>query len=84
MFWFFRRIEAVVLTMLESWPDLADVLPPLERLAARGNPYLDALLDAIREEMSAARGGPAARHERLRQLGYAGWSQLLAHRPAGS
>jgi tetratricopeptide (TPR) repeat protein len=82
VFWFFLRMEAVALTMLESWQELAAVLPPLERLAASDNPYLDALLGAVREEMAAARGGPAATHRRLRELGYAGWSQLLAHRPA--
>jgi hypothetical protein len=68
--------------MLEGWQDLVEVLPPLERVAARGSPYLGALLEAIREEMGATRGGPAPTHGRLRELGYAGWSQLLAHRPA--
>jgi tetratricopeptide (TPR) repeat protein len=80
-FWFFHRMEAVVLTMLARWEELGGVLSPLERVAAQGSPYLAALLDAIREEMAAARGGPAPAHARLRELGYAGWSQLLAHRP---
>ena len=80
-FWFFHRMEAVVLTMLERWPELADVLPRLDRVAAHGSPYLDALLAAIREEMAAARGGPAPAHGRLRELGYAGWSELLRFRP---
>jgi len=81
-FWFFHRMEAVVLTMLERWQDLAEVLPSLERVAARGSPYLEALLGAIHEEMGAARGGSTPAHGKLRELGYAGWSQLLAHRPA--
>jgi class 3 adenylate cyclase/tetratricopeptide (TPR) repeat protein len=81
-FWFFHRMDAVVLTMLERWADLEEVLPPLERIAAHGSPYLDALLEAIREERAAAHGGPAPAHRRLRELGYVGWSQLLAHRPA--
>jgi class 3 adenylate cyclase/tetratricopeptide (TPR) repeat protein len=81
-FWFCHRMEAVALTMLERWEEVGEVLPPLERIAAHGSPYLDALLEAIREEMSAARGGPAPMHGHLRQLGYVGWSQLLAHRPA--
>jgi hypothetical protein len=68
--------------MLGRWQDLAEVLPSLERIAARGSPYLEALLEAIHEEMGAARGGPAVAHRKLRELGYAGWSQLLAHRPA--
>ena len=80
-FWFFHRMEAVVLTMLESWQDLAEVLRLLERVAARGSSYLEALLGAIHEEMGAARGGSAPAHGKLRELGYAGWSQLLAHRP---
>ena len=83
-FWFFHRMEAVVLTMLEGWQDLGEVLPPLERVAARGSPYLGALLEAIREEMGATRGGPAPTHGRLRELGYAAWSQLLAQRPAAA
>ena len=83
-FWFFHRMEAVVLTMLERWPELGDVLPQLERVAAHGSPYLEALLAAIREEMAAAQGGPAPAHGRLRELGYAGWSQLLRYRPAVS
>jgi hypothetical protein len=53
-------MEAVVLTMLKRWAELGDVLPPLERIAARGSPYLEALVAAIREEMRAARGGPRA------------------------
>jgi hypothetical protein len=60
------------------------VLPSLERVAARGSPYLDALLGAIREEMDAARGGPAPTHGPLRALGYAGWSALLTYRPPAS
>jgi hypothetical protein len=81
-FWFFQRMEAVVLTMLERWPELADVLPRLERVAAHGSPYLEALLAAIHEEVAAAQGGPAPAHGRLRELGYAGWSELLRYRPA--
>jgi class 3 adenylate cyclase len=80
-FWFFYRMEAVVLTMLERWEELGDVLRPLQRLAEQGNPYLEALLDAIREEESAAYGGPTPAHQRLRRLGYLGWSELLAYRP---
>ncbi len=80
-FWFFHRMEAVALTMLEDWSELATVLPPLERVAVRGSPYLETLVAAIRETLAAAQGGPAPSHARLRELGYLGWSQLLAHRP---
>ena len=71
-----------MLPMLEHWQDLAEVLPLLDRVAARGSPHLEALLGAIHEEMGAAREGPVPTHGRLRELGYAGWSQLPAHRPA--
>ncbi|HKX06728.1 MAG TPA: AAA family ATPase [Stellaceae bacterium] len=80
--WFFIRTEAVVLTMLQRWDELNQVLPHLERAAAKsGSRYIDALVAAIREEVAAARGGPAANHRMLRELGYAGWSRLLSHRP---
>jgi len=80
-FWFFTRMEAVVLTMLERWDEVDDALRPLERVAEKGSRYLEALVAAIREEMAAARGGPAPTHRMLRELGYLGWSQLLAYRP---
>jgi hypothetical protein len=81
-FWFFRRMEAVVLTMLEQWGELGEALEPLDRIAENGSPYLEALVAAIREEIAAPRGGPAPRHTMLRELGYVGWSQLLAYRPS--
>jgi hypothetical protein len=82
--WYFNRMEAVVLTMLERWDEVNEVLPRLERVAATsGSRYVDALVAAIREEMTAARGGPAASHRILQGLGYTGWSRLLSHRPAG-
>jgi class 3 adenylate cyclase len=83
--WYFTRMEAVVLAMLEQWDALNEVLLRLERIAAvGGSKYIDALVAAIREEMNAAEGGPAATHGRLRELGYLGWSHLLSHRPAKS
>jgi class 3 adenylate cyclase/tetratricopeptide (TPR) repeat protein len=81
-FWFYHRMDAVTLTMLERWGELDEVLRPLERVAAKGSPYVEALVAAIREEMAAARGGPTPVHRMLRELGYVGWSQLLAYRPA--
>jgi hypothetical protein len=82
-FWYFSRMEAVVLTMFERWAEVALALPPLERIAAGGgSPYIAALVTAIQEEMRAARGGPAATHHMLRELGYTGWSRLLSYRPA--
>ena len=81
--WYFNRMEAVVLTMLERWDEVDEVLPGLERVAAKGDSrYVPALVAAIREEVRAARGGPAASHRMLKELGYAGWSQLLSYRPA--
>ena len=61
-----------MLTMLERWPELGDILPPARARRRAGSPYLEALAAAIREEMAAAQGGPAPAHGRLRELGYAG------------
>ncbi len=80
---FFRRTEATVLTMLERWDDLDEPLRAVEEAAARGSPFLAALAAAVREERAAAQGGPPPMHAALRGLGYAGWSALLQHRPAG-
>jgi hypothetical protein len=81
--WFFTRTEAVVLAMLERWDEVDEVLPSLERVAAgNGSRYLAGLVAAIREEIAAARGGPAAMHAMLQGLGYMGWSRLLSYRPA--
>ncbi|GGF40784.1 adenylate cyclase [Aliidongia dinghuensis] len=81
--WYFDRMDAVVLTMLERWDEVDEVLPRLERVAAQGNSrYVAALVAGVREEMTAARGGAAATHRMLRELGYRGWSRLLAYRPA--
>ena len=80
-FWFFKRMEAVVLTMLERWDEVDDALQPIERAGTESR-YLRALVAAIREEMAAARGGQAPAHTMLRELGFCGWSQLLAYRPA--
>jgi len=76
----------VALAMLQQWDAVQAALVPLERLAVRGNPYLDALVSAVREELAAKRdGGPPAEHRALRDLGYTGWSELLAYcpRPTG-
>jgi class 3 adenylate cyclase/tetratricopeptide (TPR) repeat protein len=80
-FWFFRRTEAVVLTMLERWDRVNEVLTAMDGRVESASPYLAALVSAIREEMIAAQGGPPPAHQRLRDLGYLGWSQLLAYRP---
>jgi hypothetical protein len=82
-FRFFKRMEAVVLTMLECWDEVDDALRPLDGVAECSR-YLRALVRAIRKEISAARGGPAPTHAALRELGYHEWSQLLAYRPGSS
>jgi class 3 adenylate cyclase len=79
---FFRRTQATVLTMFERWSDLAEPLAALDAAASQGSRFLAALATAIREELAARRGGPAATHAALRALGYRGWSTLLAWRPA--
>ena len=62
-FWFFRRIEAVVLTMLERWDRVNEVLTAMDGRVESASPYLAALVLAIREEMIAAQGGPPPAHE---------------------
>jgi class 3 adenylate cyclase/tetratricopeptide (TPR) repeat protein len=80
--WHFRRMEAVAWTMLQRWERLEAALGALETAAGGGSPYLAALASAIREEREAARHESPPAHVALRALGYLGWSQLLAHRPA--
>jgi hypothetical protein len=82
-YWFFQRSYAVALAMLESWDELEAVLPSLEQVAAKGSTYFVALVAALREEIAAARGGATPTHAALRQLGYLGWSRLIAYRPPG-
>ena len=54
------------------------------RVATSGSPYLEALVATVREEMAAKRDRSApAEHRVLHDLGYLGWSELLAYRPAG-
>jgi len=80
VFWFFQRMEVVALTMLQRWDAVEVALAPLERIAAKSSPYLEALVAAVREEVAAKRdGGRPAKHRMLRNLGYTGWSELLAY-----
>ena len=80
VFWFFQRMEVVALTMLQQWDAVEVSLAPLERIGAKGSPYLEALVAAVREEVVAKRdGGRPAEHRMLRDLGYTGWSELLAY-----
>ena len=80
VFWFFQRMEVVALTMLQQWSAVEVALASLERIAVNDSPYLDALVAAVREEVTAKRdGGRPAEHRRLRDLGYTGWSELLAY-----
>jgi class 3 adenylate cyclase/tetratricopeptide (TPR) repeat protein len=80
VFWFFQRMEVVALTMLQQWNAVEAALAPLERIAVKGSRYLEALVAAVREEVTAKRdGGRPAEHRMLRDLGYNGWSELLAY-----
>jgi tetratricopeptide (TPR) repeat protein len=75
-------VPAIAMTMLERWEQLSPVLTRLDELARYGAHLDGATAEAIREEERAASGGPAARHERLLELGYLGISELLHFRPA--
>jgi class 3 adenylate cyclase/tetratricopeptide (TPR) repeat protein len=77
-------VPAVAMTMLERWEQLSTVLARLDELAAYGARLAGAVAEAIREEEQAAAGGPPARHEQLRSLGYLGISELLRFRPAAA
>ena len=77
-------IPAIAMTMLQRWEELRPVLTRLDELAGHGARLGGAVADAIREEERAAAGGPPPGHERLRELGYVGISELLRFRPATS
>jgi class 3 adenylate cyclase/tetratricopeptide (TPR) repeat protein len=82
--WFYHQMDAVTLTMLGRWDELDEVLQPLERIAAKDSLFVQALVAAVREEMAAAREGFTPGHGMLRELGYLGWSRLLAYRPSAA
>lgn len=75
-------IAAMALTVLERWEQLGPPLARLDICAAGGSVLAGATAAAIREEQAAAQGGPAASHQELRRLGFAGISELLRYRPA--
>ena len=52
----------------------------LERNARGGSRFLAALAQAMREEVSRDRGGPAPTHALLGEIGYRGWSEVLSAR----
>jgi class 3 adenylate cyclase len=74
-------MPAVALTMLERWDELGPSLARLDEFAVGGSHLTAATAAAIREEESAANGGPAPKHDLLQALGCAGISQLLRFRP---
>jgi class 3 adenylate cyclase len=66
----------------ERWHEAERWLANQDRLAANGARFCGAFAAAVREEIAHARGGPAARHAALRELGYPGFSELLSYRAA--
>jgi hypothetical protein len=70
--------------MLERWEPLRPVLDRFDELAGYGARLGGAVAEAVREEERAAAGGPPARHDTLRELGYLGISELLRFRPAAT
>jgi hypothetical protein len=73
---------AIGLVVLERWDELDMVLRQIDSFVAGGSPIADAMGQAIREELAAARGGAPPRHAALRRLGFGGISELLSYRPA--
>jgi class 3 adenylate cyclase/tetratricopeptide (TPR) repeat protein len=74
-------VPGIALTMLERWDDLPAVLARLDEFSTGGARLPEAVAAAIREERAATDGGPAAAHELLLALGYAGIGALLRFRP---
>jgi hypothetical protein len=73
---------APALAAIGEWDRMLPRLAVLERRAANSDRFCGAMAAALREELAARDGGPPARHEALRQLGYVGFSELLRFRPA--
>jgi tetratricopeptide (TPR) repeat protein len=71
---------AIAHVVREQWKELEPLVARLDVRAGHGAKFAGALAAALREEMAAARGGPKAKHEALRQLGYHGISQLVSYR----
>ncbi len=76
----FGRDLGIALAMQERWDELDPVLARFDDIERRGGRVLGALARAIREEASAARGGPATGHREVRALGYIGLSDLISYR----
>jgi tetratricopeptide (TPR) repeat protein len=77
-------MPAIALTMSERWDDLGPSLARLDEFAAGGGRLAGAVAAAIREEETAARGGPQPQHDQLLALGYSGISELIRFRPTSS
>jgi hypothetical protein len=77
-------MPAIALTMLQRWDELGPSLRRLDEYASGGGRMAGAAAAAIREEMAAATGAPKPTHDQLRELGYAGISELLHFRPTSS
>jgi len=65
----------------QQWVEAMDAVPRLDQMAELGSGFARALAAALREEITAARGGAKPRHDELKMLGYSGVSQLLSYRP---
>jgi hypothetical protein len=76
-------MPAIAGTMLERWDALGRSLERLDLCAGFGGRLAGALSAAVREEASAAKGGPPASHDELLALGFLGISELLRRRPSG-
>jgi hypothetical protein len=73
-------MPALALTMLERWDELGPTLERLDRFAEGGSRLAGATAAAVREEISAATGGPPPMQAELREHGFTGISELLRFR----
>jgi hypothetical protein len=74
-----RANRLVAATILGRWDIAREEIARMRELGIKDAPFPRALADAVEEESRAATaGGPAPTHSGLKELGYFGWSEMLA------
>jgi hypothetical protein len=72
---------AIALVIAGRHTEASERIAKIERFATSGSRVAGALAAAIREELAPSRDARTA-HAPLRELGYAGYSDLLRYRPS--
>ena len=73
-------MPAIAGVILERWDIVETPIARLDQCAAGGSRFAAAAAIAVREERDAALSGAPSEHRQLRELGYAGFSELLRYR----